>query len=155
MPTRPRPARGAHRHGSRWARLRAGGERGGGSMSLMLVVLVPALLLMTGLVVDAGGKAQAISRAYAVAEEAARAGTTAVDVAAVGEGGSQVIDPAAATAQARSYLTSTGVTGTARVVDGQRLEVQVTITEPTVFLGIIGVDAWTVTGSGTAELLRT
>ncbi len=140
---------------ARWRQLTARPERGGGGMSLLVVLLVPVALIVAGLVVDGGGKVRAVSRADNLAEETARAGTTGVDLAAVGAGGTQVLDATAAQAAARAYLNRHGVAGTVEIENGNRLVVSVTISEPTVLLGMIGVPEWTVTGHGVADLLRT
>ncbi|MGX5655507.1 TadE/TadG family type IV pilus assembly protein [Geodermatophilus nigrescens] len=129
---------------------RAGTERG--AISVFLAVLVPGLLLIIGLAVDGGAKVAATQRANAVADEAARAGGQALDVAAALAGQVQV-DPAAAVAAAQDYLGRTGVQGTVTVVDGDTLQVTTTITEPTTFLGLVGISALTVEGSGTADLI--
>ncbi|MFC0429921.1 hypothetical protein [Kutzneria buriramensis] len=138
-----------------WSRLAFHPERGGGGISLMIVLFVPVALIVLALVVDGGGKARAISRADNIAEETARAGTTGVNIGALGQGSGQVLDANAAVAAARTYLAAAGVPGTVAVEDGNRLTVTVTISQPTVLLGMIGVDQWTVTGHGTAQLLRT
>ena len=43
--------------------------------------------------------------------------------------------------------------GAVTVVDGDTLKVTTTITEPTAFLGLIGIQTMTVEGSGTADLI--
>ncbi|SFT82607.1 Flp pilus assembly protein TadG [Geodermatophilus amargosae] len=123
-----------------------------GAISVFLAVLVPGLLLIIGLAVDGGAKVVATQRANAVADEAARAGGQALDVSAALAGQVQV-DPAAAVAAAQDYLGRTGVQGTVTVVDGDTLRVTTTITEPTTFLGLIGISSLTVEGSGTADLI--
>lgn len=138
-----------------WTRLTVRPEHGGGGISLLIILFVPVALLVLGLVVDGGGKARAIGRADNVAEEAARAGTTGVNIGALGQGSGQVLDANAAVNAARDYLAAVGVPGAVAVEDGNRLTVTVTITQPTVLLGMIGVDQWTVTGHGEAQLLRT
>jgi sortase A len=44
------------------------------------------------------------------------------------------------------------VQGTVSVVDGDTLQVTTTLTEPTTFLGLIGISTLTVEGTGTADL---
>lgn len=51
-----------------------------GSVTAFTAVLGLALLICAGLVVDGGAKIQAYREAYAVAEEAARAGAGQVDI---------------------------------------------------------------------------
>ncbi|WP_231851807.1 hypothetical protein [Modestobacter italicus] len=94
----------------------------------------------------------ATQRADAIADEAARAGGQALDVSAALAGDVRV-DPAAAVAAARDYLDRNGVHGAVTVVDGDSLTVTTTITEPTSFLGLIGIQTMTVEGSGTADLI--
>ena len=123
-----------------------------GAIGVFLVVLVPGLLLIIGLAVDGGAKVAATQRANAIADEAARAGGQALDVSAALTG--QVrIDPAAAVAAAQDYLTRNEVPGAVTVVDGDTLRVTTTITEPTTFLGLIGISTLTVEGSGTADMV--
>ena len=123
-----------------------------GAISVFLAVLVPGLLLIIGLAVDGGAKVAATQRANAIADEAARAGGQALDVSAALAGGIRV-DPAAAVAAAQDYLDHIGVQGVVTVVDGDTLQVTTTITEPTIFLDLIGVSTLTVEGSGTAGLI--
>ncbi len=123
-----------------------------GAISMFLVVLVPGLLLIIGLAVDGGAKVAATQRANAIADEAARAGGEALDVSAALTGQVRV-DPAAAVSAARAYLARNDVPGVVTVVDGDTLRVTTTITEPTTFLGLIGISTLTVEGSGTADLI--
>jgi Flp pilus assembly protein TadG len=123
-----------------------------GALGVFLAVLVPGLLLIIGLAVDGGVKVAATQRANAIADEAARAAGQALDVSATLAGEVRV-DPAAAVAAAQDYLDRNGVQGTATVVDGDTLQVTTTITEPTTFLGLIGIQSMTAEGSGTADLI--
>ena len=123
-----------------------------GAIGVFLAVLVPGLLLVIGLAVDGGAKVAATQRANAVADEAARAGGQALDVAAALAGQVRV-HPAAAVAAAQDYLDRNDVAGAVTVVDGDTLHVTTTITEPTTFLGLIGISTLTVEGTGTADLI--
>ena len=123
-----------------------------GAIGVFLAVLVPGLLLIIGLAVDGGAKVAATQRANAIADEAARAGGQALDVSAALTGDVRV-DPAAAVAAAQDYLTRNEVPGAVTVVDGDTLRVTTTITEPTTFLGLIGISTLTVEGSGTADMV--
>lgn len=129
---------------------RRNGERG--AISVFLAVLLPGLLLIIGLAVDGGAKVAAAQRANAIAEEAARAGGQALDVSAALAGQLRV-DPAAAVTAAQDYLRRAGVQGAVTVLDGDTLQVTTTITQPTTFLGLIGITTLTVEGSGTAALI--
>lgn len=130
----------------------AGSRTERGAISVFLAVLVPGLLLIIGLAVDGGAKVAATQRANAIADEAARAGGQALDVSAALSGQVRV-DPDAAVAAARTYLDRNGVEGRVTVVDGDTLQVTTTITEPTTFLGLVGISSMTVAGSGTADLI--
>ena len=124
-----------------------------GAIGVFLAVLVPGLLLIVGLAVDGGAKVAATQRANAIADEAARAGGQALDVSAALTGQVRV-DPAAAVAAAQDYLSRNGVQGMVTVVDADTLQVSTTITEPTTFLGLIGISTLTVEGTGTADLVN-
>jgi len=143
-------------HGSSDTRMRArlALERERGSLSAFFAVVVLASLVMIGLAVDGGHKAQATQRAVAVADEAARAGGNAIDVLAATQSGSTRVDPVAAVAAAQAYLSAAGVSGAVTVDDGgQTLTVETTLQVQTVFLNIVGVDVLTVTGRGAADLV--
>jgi Flp pilus assembly protein TadG len=123
-----------------------------GAIGVFLAVLVPGLLLIIGLAVDGGAKVAAAQRANAIADEAARAGGQALEISAALAGEVRV-DPAAAVAAAQDYLARNAVEGAVTVVDGDTLHVTTTITEPTTFLGLIGISTLSVEGSGTADLI--
>ena len=123
-----------------------------GSISAFFALLVPALLLVIGLAVDGGAKVAATQRANAIADEAARAGGQALDIGAALAGEIR-LNPTAAVAAAQDYLARSGVAGTVTVVDGDTLSVTTTLTEPTTFLGLIGITSLTVEGTGTADLI--
>jgi len=124
-----------------------------GSASLFFVVALAAFLLLLGLVVDGGVKARALARADTLAAEAARAGAQAVDVPSVLAGRHPVVDPVRARATALAYLSGNGATGEVTVGDGGRkVTVDVTLTRPTAFLGLIGIHQLTVHGTATATL---
>ena len=123
-----------------------------GAIGVFLAVLVPGLLLIIGLAVDGGAKVAATQRANAIADEAARAGGQALDISAALDGRIQ-LDPAAAVAAAQDYLDRNDVQGAVTVVDGDTLYVTTTISEPTTFLGLVGITTMTVEGSGTADLI--
>jgi hypothetical protein len=131
---------------------RADSERG--SLSLMLVILFVALVALAGIVVDGGAKLTADENAVAVAQEAARAGATTVDTSAAYSSGTFVVSQQQALAAARSYLIGAGYDRYSVAPDGARaIRVSVTITEPTRFLALIGVDSFTCTGTATASLV--
>jgi hypothetical protein len=127
-------------------------ERGG--LSLMLVILFVAFAALAGIVVDGGAKLTADENAVALAQEAARAGATTVDRSAAYSSGSFVVSQQQALAAARSYLNRAGYDRYSVAAGGSRtIRVSVTITEPTRFLTLIGVDSFTCTGIATASLV--
>jgi Flp pilus assembly protein TadG len=127
-------------------------ERGG--LSLMIVVLFVALMALVGLVVDGGAKLAADENVVALAQEAARAGATTVDVSRAYASGSFVVDRAHALEAARQYLVRAGYSQFSLAPEGERaIRVSVTITRPTKFLSLIGIDSFTCTGTATATLV--
>lgn len=118
-----------------------------GSATLFVVVLASALLATAGLVVDGGYALAARQEAAATAEQAARAGADALAGDGLRASGPVLLDPAAATAAAQSYLAATGHTGTV-AVKGQAVEVSVRITRRTAILSAVGID--TVSSAATA-----
>jgi hypothetical protein len=125
-----------------------------GALSLMVVILFVVLVALAGIVVDGGAKLVADETAAALAQEAARAGATTVDVSRAYASGSFVVDQGEALATARSYLVNAGYDRfTVTTVGARAIRVSVTIIEPTRFLSIIGVDSFTSTGVATASLL--
>jgi len=120
----------------------------------MVVVLFAALAALAGMVVDGGAKLTAHENAVAVAQEAARAGAMTVDKSAAYSSGSFVVSRQQALAAARSYLIRAGYDRYSVAPDGTRaISVSVTVTEPTKFLSLIGVDSFTCTGTATASLV--
>jgi hypothetical protein len=125
-----------------------------GALSLMVVILFVALAALAGIVVDGSAKLEADQNAVALAQEAARAGATTVDESAAYSSGSYVVDEQQAIDAARSYLIAAGYGQYAVATEGTRaIRVSVTITEPTRFLSLIGVQSFTCTGTATASLV--
>jgi hypothetical protein len=127
-------------------------QRGG--LSLMIVILFVALAALAGIVVDGSAKLEADQNAVALAQEAARAGATTVDESSAYSSGSFVVDQQQALDAARSYLISAGYGQFTVAAAGTRaITVSVSVTEPTKFLSLIGVDSFTCTGTATASLV--
>lgn len=82
-----------------------------GALSLMIVVLFVAFVALAGIVVDGGAKLTADENAAALAQEAARAGATTVDVSGA-YAGSVAVDQQRAIAAARAYLAAPAITVT-------------------------------------------
>jgi D-arabinose 1-dehydrogenase-like Zn-dependent alcohol dehydrogenase len=121
-------------------------DTGSGGMSLMMLVCSVALLMILGLVVDGGAKARALDHAGAIASDAARA------AAATYRPGDVAIDPAVADQAAQDYLTAAGATGSVTVT-GLDVSATATLKQATVFLPLVGIDAFTVTGAGQAQVV--
>lgn len=115
-----------------------------GQVSVFVAMLVPALMLMVGLVVDGGGKVTAIREADAAAVAAAR---FAGDAAATGVVANQPQTVSAAQA-ARRYLAQAGVSGEVSV-EGSVVQVQTTVSYQTKFVQVLGIG--TLAGNGAAE----
>ena len=98
-----------------------------GSVTLLLVLVMPALLLgVLGLVFDGGQVLTARRQALNEAEQAARAGAQGVSIEEVRSGGAQELDPARAQAAAEEYLAALGRDGDVEV-EGDRVRVTVRI----------------------------
>ncbi|MFC8429273.1 hypothetical protein [Streptomyces sp. NPDC057253] len=114
------------------------------------MILATAIVMFAGLLVDGGLALAAKVRAIGEAQEAARAGTQALDLAAYRASGTVRLLPDEAGARARTYLASTGDTGTVTVA-GDTITVTVTARQHTQLLGLLGLDTLTVTGTGSAH----
>jgi Flp pilus assembly protein TadG len=121
-----------------------------GQVTAFTVVIVVALLLVSGLVWDGGHALAAKVRAIGEAQEAARAGAQEIDLTAIRAGGALRLMPQQATTAAETYLASTGYNGAVSVT-GNTVNVTVTISQPTSLLGLIGIDSLTVSGSAQAQ----
>lgn len=117
-----------------------------GSVSVLVAVVVPSLLLVLALVVDGTDRLRLQDRADAVAAEAARAGATAVDT----RGPTVTLDRAAALRAAQSSLAATGHTGTAEIDPVGAVHVSVAHREPAP-IGLLG-HTLSATGHATAGL---
>ena len=139
----------------RQRRLRWSAGADDGAVTVFVAIAAVGLMALAGLVVDGGAKVRAVQRADRVAAEAARAAGQAVDVAAVLAGREVRVARGAAVHAAEAYLRSAGVEGTARVVHGGAgIEVETTTSAPTVFLGLIGVPRFTVSGGAEVALVH-
>jgi len=147
QPKSPRPGRPSdHDRLATSKRIDWRSDAGSGGMSLMMLIAAVALIMILGLVVDGGAKARALDHAGAIASEAARA------AAATYRPGDVAIDPEAANFAAQDYLTAAGATGTVTVT-GLDVAATVTLHQDTVFLPLVGIDAFTVTGAGQAQVV--
>lgn len=108
----------------------------GQSLSAFVSVVVLALLLVAGLVIDGGQQAAGRASAERAAQGAARA---ASDASATGRLAGRP-DTGAALAAGRAYLAAAGVPGEVRVVAG-RVLVHTRTSAPTIFLSLVGIGA--------------
>ncbi len=131
--------------------MRRHGERG--SLTLMLAVLMPVLLALAGLVIDGGRKLNQAGRAYAIAQEAARAGAGQVSASVAYRSGTFRVDQAQAIAAAQAYLSSAGVRGSVSADGTRAIRVSVTLTGHTTVLSLIGIETMSSTGSAVATLV--
>lgn len=125
-----------------------------GSTTLFFVVIIVAIFLMIGLVVDGGGKIRALQRADSVAGEAARAGGQEIKASDAVQGRGVFVETAAAKRAARAYLAAASVQGDVQVTNGNRLRVTTTTHYSPVFLGLIGVGELTTHGSADVRLVQ-
>jgi Flp pilus assembly protein TadG len=119
------------------------------SLSPFIAILLPALLVMIGLVIDGGAQAAAARRAESVAAAAARA--AADDSAAAKLAGAKP-NIAHAIAVAHSAIAAAGIAGEVQVVAG-RVVVHTKATVATSLLSLIGITKLTASGSAEAELV--
>lgn len=121
-------------------------RRDGGSVSVIVAVLVPALLLVFTLVVDGSAQLRAIARADALAAEAARAAGTAVDTRSSTVG----LETVSAARAASEYLDRAGHPGQVTITGPRTVRVTVTVTEPAL-IGLLG-GSTRANGTAVAEL---
>jgi len=124
-----------------------------GQVTAFVVVIFAALVLLAGLVLDGGLTLAARERALGEAEQAARAGAQAINLAVYRRNGTVVLDPAQAVADAQSYLSAIGGQGTAQVT-GNVVTVTVTIVQRTQILDAVGLSAITVHATASAVPVR-
>ena len=134
-------------------RHRSDGGRDRGSLTLMLAVLMVALLALAGLVIDGGRKLNEAENAYAIAEEAARAGAGQVDTSVAYGSGVFSVDQARAITAAQDYLVTAGYQGSVTADGTDAIRVSVTVTQQTAVLSLIGIDTMSSTGSAVASLV--
>jgi hypothetical protein len=124
-----------------------------GRVTAFVVIIVTAVLLFAGLVLDGGLALAAKVRALGEAQEAARAGAQEIDLTAYRANGVLRLEPQQASAAARNYLAAAGHTGTVSVA-GNTVNVTVTVSQSTQLLPLIGIGSITVTATGQAQPQR-
>ncbi len=123
----------------------------GQAVSVFICVVIAAMIITAGLVVDGGQQIAAATRAEVAAAGAARAATDASATNALaGQSGA-----GPAVLAARSYLAGQpGVTGSVEVSGGV-VTVRTAASEPTVFLSAIGIGSVQARGAASAVLVAT
>jgi len=117
-------------------------------VSAFVVLLLVAVFVLLGLVVDGGAAVTAQQAAYDEAEQAARAGAGALSVGALRSGSVQ-LDQNQAVATAQDFTVAAGHKGIASVAGGV-VHVQITYRIPTQILGIVGIGTLPVSASASA-----
>lgn len=119
----------------------------------MVAVLAVALLALGALVFDGGQILTARREANNLARQAARAGAQQLDVGQA-RAGTFTLDAGAAEAAVVAFLADQGVSPTDVVVSGDRVEVTVTLVQPTPLLSIVGINERAVTATASARAAR-
>jgi hypothetical protein len=122
-----------------------------GVLTAFVLLLLVAFMALLGLVVDGGAVLTAHQAAEVEAEQAARAGAGAISVDGLRQGIVQ-LDAPAAVAAAEQFTVVSGHPGTA-TVDGGVVTVRIQYEIPTVILGIVGIDEFSVNAAASAENL--
>jgi hypothetical protein len=123
--------------------------RDGGQITAFVVVMMAALILLAGLVLDGGLTLAARERALGEAQQAARAGVQGVNLAVYRADGKLILSPSEAVADGRAYLASIGADGTVTVA-GNTVTASVTIVQPMQILDVAGLQSITVHASASA-----
>lgn len=122
-----------------------------GSITPMVVIFVPVLIIVIGLVVDGAGKIQANDDAQAIAAGASRSAANAV-AAQIVTNGSVALDTHRARTTALDYISAAGMTGTATVTP-TRITVTVQTSYATRFISIIGITSLPAEATASAEII--
>jgi hypothetical protein len=132
-------------------RLRATQDEHGQAINLFVLVIMSALIITTGLVIDGGQKVTATSRAESAAAGAGRAAGNAAATQQLGDGDAA----SAAVLAAKTYLAGQpGVQGTISITNGV-VVVTTSAQEPTIFLSVIGIGSIVGRGSARANIVAT
>jgi len=119
-----------------------------GSISAFVVLLLVALMVLLGLVVDGGAALSARQSAADEAEQAARAGAGALSVEALRTGSLQ-LDAGPAVKAAEAFTLVAGHPGTA-TVSGDVVTVQIHYRVATEVLGLVGIGSLPVSAVASA-----
>lgn len=126
-----------------------------GIISIVLVLMTGALLALAGLVWDGGRAITARQQAANLAEQAARSGADAMNIAAIRSAGIDQLDPARAAADACRYVQVAAPDASCRATATPTdVTVVITTRTPTAVLGIVGISRLTTHGHATATFVR-
>lgn len=128
-----------------------GGERG--SIVITGLLLSLAVLMVLGAVVDLGHAFIERRELVTIADDAALAGSQAIDEAAIHDGNLR-LDPTSARRQALATITRDDRTTASASADTEQVAVNVTRRLPTVLLGLVGIRTISVSASSTAQPRR-
>jgi hypothetical protein len=123
-------------------------EQRGMSVSVFVSVVVVALLLVAGLVIDGGRKSAAQRIVQVAAADAARAGQDACAASRLAGAASA----GTCLAAARARLEGVGVAGTVSLSDPVTIRVETSARVPTVFLSLMGITELAASGAAEARL---
>jgi Flp pilus assembly protein TadG len=124
------------------------GQRG--SATVFVLGFAAVLMVGAGLVVDGGLALNKRSQVADDAEQAARSGANAIDVAALRDRGQLVVDASQATAVASDFLSERGYTNIGVVVNGNEVTAAADGSVDTAILSLVGINTFTVHGEATA-----
>ena len=126
-----------------------------GSVSIWIVTSGLVMIILVGLAVDLGGQVHAQQYARDVAAQAARVGGQQLQASLAVRGLAAEADAGPAVSAARAYLAAADVTGSASLRGGDTVIVSTSATYTTKFLGLIGINQLTVTGTAESRIVRT
>lgn len=124
-----------------------------GAITAYTLVFITILLLFIGLAVDGGAKLRAGWEAVGAAEEAARAGAGMVDRDVAYQGGRFTVDRGVAVRAAQAHLAAGGHGGSVSLFGPESIRVQVTVTQQTWLLSLVGLSSVSSTATATANLV--
>lgn len=123
-------------------------QRNSGSITVSVLGLVLSFMVSAGLALDGG---RLVSARVAVADHAENAARIGAQQVGQMRSGRRLLQSGPARAAVLDYLRLQGLTGEI-VVAGRIITVTTTMTQPTTFLRLVGIDSRTVTASRTAEI---
>lgn len=135
------------------ARRRKAIRRDDGQATVFVVLITVTVLMFAGLVLDGGLALAAKVRAIGEAQEAARRGAQALDLAAYRAHGTLRLIPDHARDLAQHHLAATGDASTVTATS-ETVTVTVTARSSTQLLRVVGIQSFKVSASGSAHPVR-